>query len=72
MSDEHGDHVHWYDDGRGVRNVKLDGVQRTSVIYADVENGVIVVHDLPLKSSDGETVDIHPEWGRVEVYAAEG
>lgn len=72
MPDQHGDHVHWYDDGRGMREVMVDGVLRRSVIYADVKAGVVVAHDLPLKTSDGETVDIHPEWGEVRVIYSGG
>jgi len=67
MPDQYGNHVHWYDDGRGRREVTLDGALCTGVIYADVEAGVIVSHDQPLKASDGQTVDIHPEWGNVVI-----
>ncbi|SEQ28127.1 hypothetical protein SAMN03159444_01408 [Pseudomonas sp. NFACC02] len=72
MGDQNGEHVHWYDDGRGMREVILDGDLRKSVIYADVKAGVIVAHDLPLKTSDGETVDIHAEWGQVRVIYCGG
>lgn len=71
MADQAGEHVHFYDDGRGRRLVRLDGIERTGVVYADVNAGVIVLYDDPFKSTDGDTIDFHSECGTVEVFPAE-
>lgn len=67
MSDQSGEHVHFWDDGRGQREVFIDGVKARGVIWCDTKAGIAVVHDCPLKSSDGETADFHPVWGEVVV-----
>ena len=72
MSDQSGEHVHYYDDGRGWREVIIDGQPVSHVIWCDTKAGIAVVADQPLKSSDGETLDIHPVWGEVEVFFCGG
>ncbi|KPG98353.1 hypothetical protein AEQ67_13445 [Pseudomonas sp. RIT-PI-q] len=72
MSDQSGEHVHYWDDGRGRRDVFIDGLTETKVIWCDTKAGIAVVADSPLKSSDGETVDFHPAWGEITVVPAEG
>jgi len=73
MSDKSGNHVHWHDDGRGEgRAVFIDGVVTNGVIYADTKAGIAVVHDIPLRTTDGEHADFHPVWGEVRVYACGG
>lgn len=67
MSDQAGEHVHSWDDGRGHRNVFIDGQLTTNVIWCDTKAGIAVAADSPLKSSDGETIDFHPVWGEVVV-----
>jgi hypothetical protein len=71
MSDRSGEHVHWADDYRGRREVFIDGVPATGVVYCDTKAGVAVVRDLPLKSTDGEHVDFHPVWGEITVISLE-
>lgn len=71
MSDQSGDHIHSWDDGRGRREVFVDGVPVTHVIWCDTKVGIAVVTDYPLKSSDGEHVDFHPVWGEVTVKSVE-
>ena len=72
MADRSGEHVHWADDYRGRREVIIDGVPVTGVVYCDTKAGVAAVHDLPLKSTDGEHVDVHPVWGDVKVIFCGG
>ena len=67
MGDQSGEHVHWAGDGRGSREATIDGQPVTGVIYCDTKAGVAVVHEQPLKSSDGEHVDFRPIWGEVRV-----
>lgn len=71
MSDQSGEHVHYWDDGRGRREVIIDGQPVTHVIWCDTKSGIAVVADQPLKASDGETVDFHPVWGEIKVIPIE-
>ncbi|WP_167659432.1 hypothetical protein [Pseudomonas sp. RIT623] len=53
----------WYVlSGKG-RDGIISGVITTGVIYADTKAGVAVVHDIPLKSSDGEHPNINSSEG---------
>ncbi|KTC10353.1 hypothetical protein AO391_24820 [Pseudomonas marginalis ICMP 9505] len=72
MSDQSGEHVHWADDGRGRREVIIDGKPVTHVIWCDTRAGIAVVADQPLKSTDGEHVDFHPVWGELRVICSGG
>jgi hypothetical protein len=72
MSDQSGEHVHFWDDGRGRREVFIDGRPATYVIWCDTKAGIAVVADAPLKSSDGKNVDFHPVWGEITVVPVEG
>ncbi|WP_042956512.1 hypothetical protein [Pseudomonas brassicacearum] len=72
MGDQSGEHVHSLDDGRGRREVIIDGQPVTHVIWCDTKAGIAVVADQPLKSSDGENVDFHPVWGEITVVSLEG
>lgn len=71
MSDQSGEHVHWADDYRGRRVVLIDGSPVTGVIYCDTKAGVAVVYDTPLKSTDGEHIDVHPVRGEIKVIGIE-
>ncbi|AZF22303.1 hypothetical protein [Pseudomonas sp. R3-52-08] len=71
MSDQSGEHVHYWDDGRGRREVAIDGQPVTHVIWCDAKAGIAVVADQPLKSTDGEYVDFHPVWGEITVLTLE-
>lgn len=71
MSDQSGEHVHCWDDGRGRREVFIDGQPVNHVIWCDTKAGIAVVADQPLKASDGETVDIRPVWGEITVLTLE-
>lgn len=71
MSDQSGEHVHFYDDGRGRREVFIDGQPATQVIWCDTKPGIAVVTDFPIKSTDGEHVDFHPVWGEIKVEFVE-
>ena len=71
MSDQSGEHVHWADDGRGRREVFLDGERLEYVTYCDTMSGIAVVADQPIKSSDGEHVDSRPVWGEIKVIGIE-
>ena len=71
MSDQSGEHVHWADDGRGRREVFLDGERLECVTYCDTRAGIAVDLDAPLKSTDGEHVDFHPVWGDIKVIGIE-
>jgi len=72
MSDQSGEHIHSVGDGRGWREVFIDGQRATNVLWCDTKAGIAVVADSPLKSSDGETVDFHPVWGEIKVFATGG
>jgi len=72
MADKTDEHVHCWDDGRGRREVLIDGQSVTHVIWCDTKAGIAVVADQPLKASDGETVDVHPVWGEITVFPMEG
>jgi hypothetical protein len=72
MSDQSGEHIHSWDDGRGLRKVLIDGQPVTHVIWCDTKVGIAVVTDYPLKSSNGEHVDFHPVWGEITVVPMEG
>lgn len=72
MGDQSGEHVHWAGDGRGSREATLDGQPLPGVISCDTKAGVAVVHEVPLKSSDGEYVDFRPVWGEVRGCFCEG
>lgn len=71
MSDQFGEHIHSWDDGRGRREVFIDGEPVAQVIWCDTRSGIAVVTDYPIKSSDGEHVDFHPVWGEVTVTSME-
>ena len=71
MSDQTGRHVHWADDGRGQREVFLDGKRIDCVVYCDTEAGIAVVADMPLRSTDGNHIDYHPVWGEIKVTPIE-
>lgn len=71
MSDQSGEHVHHWDDGRGRREVFLDGERLECVTYCDTMSGIAVVADQPIKSSDGEHVDFRPVWGEIKVIGIE-
>ncbi len=71
MSDQEGEHVHYRDDGRGRREVIIDGQRMDGVTYCDTKAGIAVVLDAPLKSTDGEHVDFHPVWGEITVLTLE-
>lgn len=72
MSDQSGEHVHYYDDGRGQRDVFIDGNKVNYVTYCDTKAGVAVVFDDPPRSTDGVRVDFHPVWGEIKVLATGG
>ncbi|MFW9088196.1 hypothetical protein ACOI7N_27120 [Pseudomonas sp. P2758] len=71
MSDEAGEHVHWADDGRGQREVFLDGRRIDCVTYCDTKAGIAVVADMPLRSTDGKHIDYRPVWGEIKVISIE-
>lgn len=71
MSDQTGEHVHYWDDGRGRREVIIDGQRVDGVTYCDTKAGIATVLDAPLKSTDGEHVDFHPVWGEIKVITIE-
>lgn len=52
----------WYVLSGKVRD-GIGGVITTGVIYADTKAGVAVVHDIPLKSSDGEHLNTNSSKG---------
>ena len=72
MSYQLGEHVHFYGDGRGHREVFIDGKPAGQVIWCDTKAGIAVVADYPLTSSDGENVDFHPVWGEIRVIYCGG
>lgn len=43
------DHIHIAGDGRGPREVLLNGKPLANVVYADTRNGVVRHHDQPPK-----------------------
>ena len=71
MSDQTGEHVHWADDGRGQREVFLDGQRIECVTYCDTKAGIAVVADMPLRSTGGKHIDYHPVWGVIKVTPIE-
>mgnify|MGYP003619138938 FL=1 len=72
MADRSGKHVHCLDDGRGRREVIINGQPVTHVIWCDTKAGIAIVADQPIKSSDGYTVDVHPVWGEIRVIYCGG
>ncbi|WDG79159.1 hypothetical protein PUP68_11975 [Pseudomonas chlororaphis] len=72
MSNQSGEHIHWADDGRGQREVFLDGERIDCVTYCDTKAGIAVVADTPLRSTDGKHIDFHPVWGEITVIPMEG
>ncbi|MHC8408306.1 hypothetical protein [Pseudomonas sp. TMB3-21] len=72
MSDQSGEHVHWVNDGRGRRMVFVDGELVNWVLYANTKAGIAVVCDDPPTCADGEHIDFHPVWGKVDVVAEVG
>jgi hypothetical protein len=62
------DHVHTVDDGRGVREVYLDGAKVDDVIFADTQLGLIVAYSDPLEVIPGtDFIDSYHAWGDVRV-----
>lgn len=44
----HAPHIHTPDDGRGIRNVYLNGNKIPSAFYADTNRGIVLAYRLPL------------------------
>ena len=62
------DHVHTVDDGRGARDVYLDGFKVNHVTFADIQLGLIIAHYDPLEIIPGtEYLDGYHAWGDVRV-----
>lgn len=62
------EHVHTADDGRGAREVYLDGIKVNDVIFADTQLGLIVACCEPLEVIPGtEYLDGYHAWGDVRV-----
>lgn len=62
------EHVHTVDDGRGAREVYLDGVKVNHVTFADTQLGLIAAHYDPLEIITGtEYLDGYHAWGEVRV-----
>ncbi|MEA1029428.1 hypothetical protein PSH58_15585 [Pseudomonas hefeiensis] len=72
MADQSGEHVHWADDGRGQREVFLDGERIDCVTYCDTKVGIAVVAEMPLRCTDGKHIDYRPVWGEINVVPLEG
>lgn len=72
MADQSGEHVHWADDGRGQREVFLDGERIDCVTYCDTKVGIAVVAEMPLRCTDGKRIDYRPVWGEINVVPLEG
>lgn len=63
-------HVHTGDDGRGVRDVFLNGTLLKHVIYADTKRGIVrVVDNPPNIDKHNKRVLSHTLRGAVEVVA---
>lgn len=43
------DHIHTPHDGRGLRDVYLNGVKLKRVVYADTKRGIVRMHHDPIK-----------------------
>ena len=47
MNKSHPPHIHTADDGRGLRNVYLNGKKISSAFYADTNRGIVLAYRLP-------------------------
>lgn len=62
------DHVHTVDDGRGARDVYLDGFKVNHVTFADTQLGLVVAYCEPVEIIPGtDCIDSHYAWGDVRV-----
>ncbi len=62
------DHIHTWGDGRGPRDVYLDGVQIKRVMSADPTHGIVRVYHHPIRVCPRrETARTYKRRGRVEV-----
>lgn len=61
-------HVHTVDDGRGAREVYLDGVKVQDAFFADIQLGLIITCYDPLEIIPGtDRIDSYHAWGEVRV-----
>lgn len=61
-------HIHFHGDGRGVRQVYLNGVPVNRVLYANTSRGKIRVTDNPLRMDKyRKRILSHTLYGKVEV-----
>lgn len=59
---------HWPNDGRGPRQVLLDGKEISRVVFADERRGLVLIHDEPLRlTKNKDRIIPRKKWGRVEI-----
>ena len=62
------EHVHTVDDGRGAREVYLDGVKVQDAFFADTQLGLVVAYCEPVEIIPGtDRIDSYHAWGEVRV-----
>jgi hypothetical protein len=66
-------HIHRPDDGRGPRDVFVNGKLMARVTYADTRRGVVRYHDMPLRlDKHGKRIIERTRRGKVEVGPKHG
>ena len=65
-------HIHTRDDGRGARNVYVDGKLMSRVTYADTRRGLVRYVKFPPRVNKREQLIEHTRRGKVEVKPIDG
>lgn len=61
------EHIHTPNDGRGLRDVFLNGKLIEGCVYADTQEGIVRCHILPLRLDESGNIAVRQFNGKVEV-----